>query len=80
VKCPRCSYEWKIQRRPSVIARVMRSVALKEVRAQPRSEAKQVCEPFLEKLQQALTSSAVAATPDEEEIVGSVAPVLVGVT
>jgi len=80
VNCPRCCYEWKIQHRPSVVARVMRSVASKEARAQAGSEAKQVCEAFLEKLQQAGTSSAAAATPDEEEIVGSVASILVGVT
>ena len=80
MNCPRYWYEWKIQRRLSVIARMMRSVALKEARTQLGSEAKQVCEPSLEKLRQAPTSSAVAATPDEEEMAASVAPVLVGVT
>jgi hypothetical protein len=38
VKCPRCGYEWKIQRKPTVIARAMRSVAFKEAGAEPRSD------------------------------------------
>jgi len=48
----------------------MRSVALKEAMAEPTSEAKEAAEPFLEKLQQPPTSSALALTADEEEIVG----------
>lgn len=70
MKCPRCGYEWKIQRKPNVIARAMRSVAFKEARAEPRSDVKEAVEPFVEKSQQPPTSSTVAATTDEEEIVG----------
>jgi hypothetical protein len=70
VKCPRCGYEWKIQRKLNVIGRVrMRSVALKEARTESTSEAKEAEELHLEESQQRPTSAGQAAAPNEEETV-----------
>lgn len=68
MKCPRCGYERKSK--PSVIARVMRSVAPKEARAEPGSEAKEEGEPFSEKSEERATVLPMEAALDEEEIVG----------
>ena len=70
MKCPQCGYEWKIQRKPSVIARVTRSVALKEARAEPGSEAKEGGEPSSEKSEERVPAPAMEAAVDEEETVG----------
>lgn len=51
-------------------ARVMRSVALKEARAEPVSEAIEEGEPFSAKSQEPALGSALEAALDEEEIAG----------
>jgi len=48
----------------------MRSVALKEARAEPGSEAKKEGEPLSEKSAERSTVPAMVAALDEEEIVG----------
>ena len=67
MKCRRCGYEWKIQRKPSAIRQVVQRPL--EFRAEARSEVKEAGGPFLEEPQRPPASSAIAG-PEEEQVVG----------